>query len=252
MRTIIRNILISALCLVSFNSCRVDGPETSKYHLLSDLAEHKASSRLEFPMVMAETAMSIEAYEGMTAEEKLGMGYIYENLMKTGEGQFGMKDFYGFTLDMQGRSISEPGAEWFIKAYNGSFGRYVADFTMYFARQQDGEYDYKLVCNHKGYPAYEVLFSEVEDDEAFYSWIMEVSTRFTTGEGRVVTISTAEPVSRKVYRAQPKDPQSYVMMKGALEISFEGDADGDGTLELLDVVRCEYDGRKHPNERYNF
>mgnify|MGYP003307667775 CR=1 FL=1 len=42
---------------------------------------NEVDDRFVFPMAMAETALLIDAYEGMTPEEKVGMGYIFRNLI---------------------------------------------------------------------------------------------------------------------------------------------------------------------------
>lgn len=243
---------------MSLTACVISDSDTSKYHFYPQLVEFKAESRFEYPMVMVETAMSIEAYETMSAEEKMGMGYIYESALATGAGRYKMEDFYGFTLDMNGNSISEPDSEWLINTNAGSFDRYYAETTMRLTRLQDSEYEYRLACHYNDFQVYEMFFSHVEEEPVegeatpYYSWKIEMSCSFTTEDGNVVTINTLGPVTRKVYRAIPQVADCYVVMKGALEIRFEGDSNGDGRLEELDVEKYVYHGERQYNEIYQF
>lgn len=79
-----------------------------------------------------------------------------------------------------------------------------------------------------------------------------MSCSFTTDDGYVVTINTLEPITRKVYRAVPDVSPCSVEMKGTLQIRFEGDRNGDGQLEELDLVKYVYDGKLKGNEIYQF
>ena len=238
---------------MSLNACVISHSDTSNYKFLPEVAEFKAESRLEFPMVMVETAMAIEAYQEMSAQEKVQMGYIYKSAVSTGEGRYKMDRFYEYSLDMNGKSISQPDAEWIIKTEAGSFDRYFTQTTMRLTRPDTPEHEYRLVCDYKGYPSYEILFSSLaEEDGSYYSWIIEMSCSFTTDDGYVVTINTLEPITRKVYRAVPDVSPCSVEMKGTLQIRFEGDRNGDGQLEELDVVKYVYDGNRRNNEIYQF
>jgi hypothetical protein len=158
-----RNILILALCAMSLNACVISHSDTSNYKFLPEVAEFKAESRLEFPMVMVETAMAIEAYQEMSAQEKVQMGYIYKSAVSTGEGRYKMDRFYEYYLDMNGKSISQPDAEWIIKTEAGSFDRYFTQTTMRLTRPDTPEHEYRLVCDYKGYPSYEILFSSLDE-----------------------------------------------------------------------------------------
>ena len=85
---------------MSLNACVISHSDTSNYKFLPEVAEFKAESRLEFPMVMVETAMAIEAYQEMSAQEKVQMGYIYRSAISTGEGRYKMDRFYEYSLDI--------------------------------------------------------------------------------------------------------------------------------------------------------
>ena len=243
---------------MSLNACVLNDSDTSNYHMFPQLVEFKAESRFEYPMVMVETAMSIEAFEAMSPEEKMTMGYIYDSALATGESRYKMNEFYGFTLDMYGMSLSEPNSEWVIKTDAGSFDRYFTQITMRLSRTQGSDYEYRLSCDYKGYQSYEILFSHVDEtpaegnDVPYYSWIIEMSCNFTTDDGNEVTVKTLGPVTRKVYRAVPGISDCYVVMKGALEVRFEGDSNDDGQLEVFDVVKYEYHGERQYNEIYQF
>ena len=253
-----KNIIISALCAMSLNACVLNDSDTSNYHMFPQLVEFKAESRFEYPMVMVETAMSIEAFEAMSPEEKMTMGYIYDSALATGESRYKMNEFYGFTLDMYGMPLSEQNSEWVIKTDAGSFDRYFTQTTMRLSRTQGSDYEYRLACDYKGYQSYEILFSHVDEtpaegnDVPYYSWIIEMSCNFTTDDGNEVTVKTLGPVTRKVYRAVPGISDCYVVMKGALEVRFEGDSNDDGQLEVFDVVKYEYHGERQYNEIYQF
>ena len=76
-----------ALCLPLLCSCILDRADTSDYNEdnLRYFAESMAESRLTFPMVLLETVLCIEDYENMSAEDKIGMKHIFENLIKTSD-----------------------------------------------------------------------------------------------------------------------------------------------------------------------
>ena len=235
-----RCLMILALCTSLFNACVIDSSETSDYKFLNDAVANEVDDRFVFPMDMAETALLIEAYEGMTPEEKVGMGYIFRNLIKTGDGKYKMREFYSMTLDAMGKSMDEPDAQWVIEAapmYGDRIGK--GHFLL-----SEGEADnsYRLVCEYEGYQAYEMLFRVVEDEDAYFSWEVEMECRYTTEEGREVTMITDGPVVRKVYRKNSDDGDCNVMMLGNVTVDIKGH----------DVVRHHFDGEVRKSSRYDF
>ncbi len=232
--------MILALCASLFNACVIDSSETSNYKFLDEAVANEVDDRFVFPLDMAETALLIDAYEGMTPEEKVGMGYIYSNLIWAGGGRYTMEGFYSLTLDTMGKSMDEPDAQWVIEAvpmYGDRIGK--GHFLL-----SEGETDnsYRLVCEYEGCQAYEILFRAVEDEEAYFCWEIEMECRYTTEQGYDVTMVTDGPVVRKVYRRIPDVSRSKVMMSGNLTVDIKDH----------DCVRHRFDGELRPNSRYDF
>lgn len=235
-----RCLMILALCASLFNACVIDSSETSNYKFLDEAVANEVDDRFVFPLDMAETALLIDAYEGMTPEEKVGMGYIYSNLIWAGGGRYTMEGFYSLTLDTMGKSMDEPDAQWVIEAvpmYGDRIGK--GHFLL-----SEGETDnsYRLVCEYEGCQAYEILFRAVEDEEAYFCWEIEMECRYTTEQGYDVTMVTDGPVVRKVYRRIPDVSRSKVMMSGNLTVDIKDH----------DVVRHCFDGVVRKNSRYDF
>lgn len=247
--------LILALCVPFFSACEIDSAETSDLndHNLDYLTQKYLESRLEFPVVMAETALAIDIYEQMTAEEKTGMGYIYRSLLKESSGYYKMNDFYGFMLNTNGKSIAEPGAVWNFETNRGSFdldyyhmyGNY--RYALSAAGTDDG-YDYKLTCDSGYFEPYEIKMTVLDDDDAFYAWHIEMSCAFLTEEGRSVAIGTDGPVVRKVYRKSDEVGETQVMMTGKAKMRIGLDPGGNDMMDL----DYEYDEIRRKNLRYDF
>ena len=235
-----RCLMILALCASLFNACVIDSSETSNYKFLDEAVANEVDDRFVFPMDMAETALLIEAYEGMTPEEKVGMGYIFRNLIKTGEGKYKMKDFNSLTLDTMGKSLDEPDVQWVIGTtpnYGDRFGE-----GRFLLSKGEADDEYRLVCKYEGCQAYEILFRVVDDEDAYFSWEAEMECRYTTEEGREVTMITDGPVVRKVYRKNSDDGDCNVMMLGNVTVDIKDH----------DVVRHHFDGGVRKNSRYDF
>ena len=233
--------MILALCASLFNACVIDSSETSNYGFLSDAVANEVDDRLVFPMTMAETALLIEAYEDMTPEEKVGMGYIYRNLIKTGEGKYKMNGFYSLTLDTMSKSLDENGTEWIIGTAADMYEHRIGG-GHFLLSKAGADNEYRLVCEYEGYQAYEILFRVVEDEDAYFSWEVEMECRYTTEEGREVTMITDDPVVRKVYRKNSDDGDCNVMMLGNVTVDIKDH----------DVVRHHFDGGVRKNSRYDF
>lgn len=246
--------LVLAMCLPLFNACKLDSAETSDLndHNLDYLTQKYLESRLEFPVVMAETALSIDIYEQMTAEDKTGMGYIYRSLLKESDGYYLMSDFYGFKLNTGDKSLKEPGTVWRFETNWGSFGsdyphmygNYI--YTLSAAGPAAG-YDYKLTCDSDYYEPYEIKMTVIEDEEAFYAWNIEMSCEFMTEEGRSVTIRTDGPVVRKVYRKGGETVESQVTMTGKARMRISLEPGGNEVMDL----GYEYDKTRWTNVRYD-
>lgn len=236
-----RCLIILALCTSLFNACVIDSSETSNYESLHEAVANEVDDRLVFPIVMAETALLIETYEGMAPEEKVDMGYIYRNVLKTGEGKYEMNAFYALALDTRGVPLDQPGAEWVISTQTSSFE--YRNGNGYFILSKTGsDNEYRLVCEYDDSQSHEILFRAVADEEAYYSWEIEMDCYYTTPEGREVTMVTDGPVVRKVYRKVPDLSLCSVLMDGSL------------TVDIKDhnVVRHYYDGEVSQNVRYDF
>ena len=236
-----RHIFILALFASLFSACIIDSADTPNLGFLDNVIENEVSTKLEFPMVMAETALSVVAYDAMPAEEKVEMGYIYRMMIKEGENRYKMDRFHGFDLHTMGRSLDEPGAEWVFTAVNASFDFYFGQGRYYLSKAASGD-EYKLVCAVDDRESYEILFRAVEDEEAYYSWEIEMDCTYETEEGRVVNMSTDAPLVRKVYRKGTVSDKAEVMMKGSVTVDIKDH----------DIARHTYDGALVQNPRYDF
>lgn len=235
-----RCLMILALCASLFNACVIDSSETSNYKFLDEAVANEVDDRFVFPLAMAETALLIDAYEGMTPEEKVGMGYIYSNLIWAGGGRYTMEGFNSFTLDTMGKPLDEQGAEWIIGTAGYRYGYSI--IRGHFLLSKTAADEYRLVCEYEGCQAYEILFRAVEDEEAYFCWEIEMECRYTTEQGYDVAMVTDGPVVRKVYRRIPDVSRSKVMMSGNLTVDIKDH----------DCVRHRFDGELRPNSRYDF
>ena len=236
-----RCLMILALCASLFNACVIDSSETSNYKFLHDAVANEVEDRLVFPIVMAETALLIDVYEKMTPEEKIQMGYIYRNVLKTEEGKYTMNGFYNYALDTRGKSLDEPGAEWVISTHASSFQYRIGRGHFLLSKSESGE-GYILVCEQEGSQPYDILFRVVEDEEAYYSWEIEMECHYTTAKDRDVTMVTDAPIVRKVYRKITDLSDCGEMMHGSMTVDIKDH----------DVVRHYFDGEVRPNSRYDF
>lgn len=230
------------LCIPVISACRLDSGESSNYSSLNlqNYARTEVNSKVIFPVILAETAMSVEAYDKMSAEEKMQMGYIYRTLIKVDDTHYQMQDFYTFTLSTGGRSISEPGALWVMTS-----GK---DRYELVHMPEDSNYEYRIYCWFHDGDSHVVDFNSVEDEYAYYSWEIVTDCMCRSHTGYEVQVVTDGPLIRKVYRGNP----SYVMMDGAVTVRISGDYDKNGSMEELDVVKCGYDGSEVRNDVYDF
>lgn len=248
-----RHLLILAAMMPLAGACVVDSEDSPHHNRLPQVAELNVEDKLEFPIVMAETALSIDAYEGMTPEQKMDMGYIYNSLIKVAEGTYKMVRFYDFNLNTGGQSLHDPKARWAFTTSTNSFDYGTAEGRFTLSAAEDGSgYDYDLICGSDSAETYGISIRKIEDTEAYYSWELEMDCRFTTPEGRIVTLATVDPVVRKVYKGIAGFQVSAVMMSGRVSMLVEEDTDGDGNLEELDLVTYTYPGARSENERYQF
>ena len=236
-----RCLMILALCISLFNACVIDSSETSNYNYLSEAVANEVDDRLVFPIVMAETALLIDVYEKMTPEEKIQMGYIYRNVLKTEEGKYTMNGFYDFALDTGGKSLDEPGAEWVISTNASSFEYRIGKGHFLLSKSESGD-GYILVCEHEGAEPYDISLRVVEDEEAYYSWEIEMECNYMTARDRDVTMVTDAPIVRKVYRKISDLSGCNEMMHGSITVDIKDH----------DVVRHYFDGEVRLNNRYDF
>lgn len=233
-----RHIYVLALFTLLFSGCLIDTAETSNIDFLDEAVDNELLDRLVFPMVMAETAFLINVYEGMSAEEKLEMGYVYRALLKEAEGKYTMNNFHGFTLETGGKTLDEPGAEWYLTAFN-RFAYYNTSETRFvLSRSESG---YSLVCQYDKNDPYEICFRSVEDEEAFFSWEIDFQCTYKTDEGRTVSMTADAPIVRKVYRKGVKDEGCSLIMDGTVTVDIKDH----------DVVPRVFEGQVVPNH-YDF
>ena len=233
-----RHICILALFTLLFSGCLIDTAETSNIDFLDEAVDNELLDRLVFPMVMAETAFLIDVYEGMSAEEKLEMGYVYRALIKEAEGEYTMNNFHGFTLETGGKTLDEPGAVWYLAVLNRFVYYYTTETRFVLSRSESG---YSLICKYDKNDPYEIRFRSVEDEEAFFSWEIDFQCTYKTDEDRTVNMTTDAPIVRKVYRKGVKGDECSLMMEGSVTVDIKDH----------DVVPHVYEGQVVPNH-YDF
>lgn len=230
-----------ALCLPLLCSCILDRADTSDYNEdnLRYFAESMAESRLTFPMVLLETVLCIEDYENMSAEDKIGMKHIFENLIKTSDKTYSMGDFYDLNVSTDGKSSKDEDMKWTFESTGYSRYYYSSQFTdirrfELYRYPEDAGPTYFLSCDKKseaGTTA--IMIKENEDDEAYFSWEVTVSGKYRSPEGRIAEFQTAEPVTRKVWRATGND-DSKVSVSGRFMVTIFNE-----DLEVLDEVSID-------------
>ena len=90
------------------------------------------------------------------------------------------------------------------------------------------------------------MITEFEDEEAYFSWKIEMKGSYATDEGRLMEFCTDGPVYRKVYRKNTEAEQSRVWTEGRMLIKIH-DRDGDMLDELVYDLK-----RDSENIYYNF
>lgn len=242
-----------ALCLPLLCSCVLDSADTSNHNdsNLNRFAESMAESRLTFPMVLMETALCIEDYENMSAEDKIRMTHIFENLIKTADNAYSMGNFYGLNVSTGGTSMKDTDARWTFESTWYSDFYYSSQFSgtrrfELYRYPEDAGFTYFLSCD-KDSEAGEtiIMIRETEDAEAYFSWEITVRGSYRSPEGRFVEFKTAEPVTRKVWRATGND-DSKVSVKGRFMVTIHTQ-----DLEVLDEVNIDLT-RESANKYYKF
>lgn len=242
-----------ALCLPLLCSCVLDSADNSKYNdsNLNRFAESMAESRLTFPMVLIETALCIEDYEKMSAEEKIRMTYIFENLIKTADNTYSMGDFYGLNVSTDGKSMKDTDAKWTFESTWYSRYYYSSQFSdtrrfELYRYPEDAGYTYFLSCDrNSGIGETIIMIKETEDDEAYFSWELTAQGSYRSPEGRFVEFRTAEPVTRKVWRSNGND-DSKVSVNGRFMVTIHNQ-----DREVLDEVHVDLT-RDSVNKYYKF
>lgn len=249
-----RHIISFALLLPILSSCVIGYEEESPHsdRNLELLAAATAEARFTFPMVLVETVLSIEDYENMTAEDKLEMTHVFNSLIKTSDRTYTMDRFYNFKLATDGKSMrQDEDAEW---TFESSWGDrlYYSSFSdkrrfSLLRYPEDAGYDYFLSCDRNS-DAGESIFmiTEFEDEEAYFSWKIEMRGSYLSDEGRLMEFCTDGPVYRKVYRKNTEAEQSRVWTEGRMLIKIH-DRNGDMLDELVYDLKRDSD-----NIYYNF
>lgn len=210
-----------------------------------------AESRLTFPMVLMETALCIEDYENMSAEDKVGMKHIFENLIKTSDRTYAMGNFYGLNISTDGKSLKDEDVKW---TFESSWHSDHYDSSQFSDRRrfelqrypEDVVYTYFLSCDNNSDIGETILIiKEIMDDEAYFSWEVIVRGSYRSPEGRLVNFQTINPVTRKVWRATGND-DSKVSVRGSLQFMIL-----DRDAEVLDEVIIDLT-RDSSNNYYSF
>lgn len=248
-----RHIITMAVCLPFLCSCILDSAETSAYNdnNLLNFATSMAESRLTFPMVLMETAICIEDYESMSAEDKVRMKHIFENLIKTSDKTYSMGNFYGLNVSTGGKSLKDEDVKWTLESSWYSDRYYSSQFSdrRRFELQrypEDAGYTYFLSCDNNSDIGETILIiKEITDDEAYFSWEVTVRGSYRSPEGRLVNFQTIDPVTRKVWRATGNG-DSRVSVRGRFKVMIH-----DKDVNVLDEVIIDLT-RDSSNIYYSF
>lgn len=248
-----RHLIIITLLLPLMTACRIERAESSN-HTEKDLqyyASTMADSRLIFPMVLAETAMSIDIYENMSAEDKIGLTYIFNNLLKTGENTYTMNDFFGLKVSTDGNSINEPGAEWYFEStWGGFYGTEGFNSGRKFiltCRPEGTDRDWALTCDPGTDHSHTIFFNDTDEDNAFYSWEIMMEGQDESPKGLHIGFRTDGAVKRSVYRKTEEIGESQVRMDGGFIVNiYEAD------MDHLDEISYRFDGIRSHNPHYDF
>lgn len=247
MQYIMKRYILYAMSLVLLCSCTVESAERSGYSeaSLQRFASEVAEDKLIFPMSIFETVLLIDEYERMSAEEKVELGHIFNHLIKSSDKVYTMKDFYNLKVSTDGKSIYEDGAEWMFQTDYSMYGYDSKSFALY--RNPEGSgHDFIMDPDVKGSPQTEIRIDFIEDEDAYFSWEIEVDGGFTSDQGRDVRYITDGPVTRKVTRSSDSVAESMVTMKGRFVVTI---FDTDGTQ--LDEIRYDLSGTE-VNPYYQF
>ena len=242
-----KRYILYALSIITLCSCTIESAEKSEYSEagLQRFASEVADDKLIFPMSILETVLLIDDYERMSAEEKVELGHIFNNLIKSSDKVYSMKDFYNLKVSTDGKSIYEDGAEWMFQTDYSMYGYESKSFALC-NNPEGAEHDFILDPDVKGSPQTEIRIDSIEKDDAYFSWEIEVEGWFTSGQGRDVRYITDGPLIRKVTRSSDSVAESMVTMNGRLVITI---FDTDGTE--LDEVTYSLSGTK-VNPYYQF
>ena len=233
-----RHILLLSLLSACFLSCEIESADTPtrENYTLAKYASETTDGRIIFPLAMMETAFNIETYENATPEEKVRMTYIFNTLLKQGNN-YKMTNFHSFYLIPDGNSIHTKGASWHFSAFN--YGSYATEFTLdcieegkweLSAKYDNGQIDFDI--------------SQLPQEESLFNWEISITGSLTSGKGRIVEITSVEPLTRKVSSDQW---ECMTVMTGKLLFNIYENANATAPL---DTFTHSFSGRKEYNYYY--
>lgn len=235
-----------ALSIIILSSCIVESAEWNEYSEdgLERFASEVAEDKLIFPLSVFETVLLIQDYESLGAEDKVELKHIFNCLIKESEDVYKMEQFFNLKVSTDGKSIYETVAEWAFQTDYSIYDYSPTSFRLYNSPEREGT-DFLLEADIKS-SADRFLIEKVEDDEAYFSWSIEMEGGFESEKGRTVLYRTDGPVTRKVTRSSDSIAESMVTMNGNLVITI---FDTDGTQ--LDEIRYDLSGTE-VNPYYQF
>lgn len=232
-----RHIMLLTMLCACILSCEIesaDTPTREKY-TTEKYASETTLGRIEFPLAMMETAFNIEAYEKASAEEKVQMAYIFNCLLKEGNS-YRMNYFHSFYLTPDEKSIYEAGARWNFSAFDYGYG---SKFTLNCI--EDGKWE-MVVQYDNGQITFNI--SQLPQEESLFNWEISLAGSLTSGQGRIVDIRSAGPVTRKVCSDQWK---CSIVMAGEIIFNIY---DNDESSTPQDTFRYAFSGQEEDNAFY--
>lgn len=235
-----RYIMILAVAGLCLQACELESAQspTRERYKGSDYVADMTENFVVFPMAMMETALNIETYLNASPEEKVEMTYIFNSLVNN-HSTYTMKNFHGFHLVPDGNSIHETGAEWKMTMQNhNSYRAKPINSTLKCAG--DGVWEYHNRCSGG-----EVLLKVtcIADAPALFSWDIEVSGSFTSGQGRIVEILAPGNIRRDV---NVSEAGCTVTMEGTVVVNVYSP----GQSALLDTFTYKCMGSPVKNQYY--
>ena len=221
-----KKYILYALSIMALCSCKVESADWVEYSEkgLKRFASEVAEEKLLFPLSVFETVLLIQDYEGSSSEEKVELSHIFNSLIKVSDDVYKMEKFFNLKVSTDGRSIYEKGAEWAFQTDYSTYDYRPRSVRLYNSPEHEDS-EFLLEADIKSSSDC-IRINHISNEEAYFSWSIEMEGGFESEKGRVVLYRTDGPVTRKVTRSSDSVAESMVSMTGRLIVTI---FDTDGT-----------------------